>query len=425
MRPNVLFALLGTSCVTEGEATFPEDTAAGAAATKSIYPASDLPIADQEEILDYIDSRYEGIEVVETVVDATGQAFDCVPAERQPGLRRTDSSTGEVYFQSFAGVPDDVLAEARRLSERPNASPEESSAGALRVACPSGSVPFKQPSYEAIASFGSLENYLERYWEAPLVTGHEYGVTQYAGDNTGGAAVFNIWDPAVATSYEFSLAQIWVSRGSGGDLQTLEAGWQDSPSRTGSLNPKFFVYSTQDNYASHGSGDCYDQDCDDWVQVSSELAPGFGWSNHSAPGGAQYVFDISWYRAVNSHWYLIYKGDVLGYYPNSLFDTNGLANKASRLDFGGEVAVDNTLMHSGTDMGSGAFPSAGFGYASYVRTLERRSTALLTWTAVPLVSLAETATDANCYDVSAASGTTPWDTHFYFGGRGYHLVDCP
>jgi hypothetical protein len=44
----------------------------------------------------------------------------------------------------------------------------------------------------------------------------------------GTKSTMNLWRPAVATSKDFSLAQLWISAGSYSrkDLNTIEAGWQ-------------------------------------------------------------------------------------------------------------------------------------------------------------------------------------------------------
>ena len=60
----------------------------------------------------------------------------------------------------------------------------------------------------------------------------QYGVA--AAQDTkcyGTKASFNLWQPTIARSNDFSLSQFWVSAGSysGNDLNTIEAGWQVRP----------------------------------------------------------------------------------------------------------------------------------------------------------------------------------------------------
>lgn len=418
-----VFVLLGvTGCApgATGEAGDGDQDLGPAVAGDVVTESAPLPAAEANRINAYIQSRTEGIEISTVVRDASGQAFDCAPVEQQPGLRRRDPS-GRVTFRSLDLVPDDVKQEAESRRVRGATTQGEETAEIEGVRCPAGTVPLKQQSFDAIARFGSLEAYLKRHFAAPSITGHEYAKTDYYGDNTGGAGVFNLWSPFTASDAEFSLSQIWIVRGSGSDKQTIEAGWQDYPNRTGAHSPHFFVYSTQDGYGSTG---CYDDDCDDWVQLSSTYSPGMGWSNYSVQGGAQYVFDMSIYRSSGSgNWYLIYKGDVMGYYPASLYDSAGLASKAARVSFGGEVAIDNSVHHSSTDMGSGHFASEGWQHAAYTRTLEYRSTSSV-WDDIPYASVSTYVTDANCYSIDLNNGSSPWNTNFYFGGPGYN-ASCP
>lgn len=47
----------------------------------------------------------------------------------------------------------------------------------------------------------------------------------------GTKASFNLWQPTIARTNDFSLSQLWVTAGSysGNDLNTIEAGWQVRP----------------------------------------------------------------------------------------------------------------------------------------------------------------------------------------------------
>ena len=62
---------------------------------------------------------------------------------------------------------------------------------------------------------------------------------------------------------------------------------------------------------------------------------------------------------------------LVGYWPAKLF--THLGNKATIIEWGGEVAQASTLLskrHTGTHMGSGRFAEDGFGHASYFRNVE-------------------------------------------------------
>jgi hypothetical protein len=108
----------------------------------------------------------------------------------------------------------------------------------------------------------------------------------------------------------------------------------------------------------------------------------------------------------------------MGYYPASLYNAGGLGSMADRADWGGET-VDDTSSHpesSQTDMGSGAFPSAGWTQAAYMRNLMVQSD-----DAGTMANLQGTpqVTDASEYDIAADfSGTSGWGSYFFWGGPG-------
>lgn len=217
---------------------------------------------------------------------------------------------------------------------------------------------------------------------------------------------------------EFSLAQLWAVRGTGDDTQTVEVGWQEYKKRTGSEEPVLFVYSTSDNYDTDG---CYDDDCGRWVQTDPQIVPGASWVVYSVYGGTQYSAEFKTYRSTASgHWYVALGGDNVGYYPTSLFDNAGLDDEADEIEFGGEIIDYDDDQHTTTDMGSGAFPSAGWQHSSYIRNMMTRT---LGATYVDL-QVDWSSEEAGCYEKDALTAAN-WGEYIYFGGEGYHAVDCP
>ncbi|GAB2218105.1 hypothetical protein Droror1_Dr00001323 [Drosera rotundifolia] len=77
----------------------------------------------------------------------------------------------------------------------------------------------------------------------------QYAVMQYyapkAGTIKGGHDIFDVWNPSLNTSSDFNLTQIWVVAGSGSNVNTMEAGWQKYPARTGDNQTYFFIYWTK------------------------------------------------------------------------------------------------------------------------------------------------------------------------------------
>ncbi len=364
------------------------------------------------ELQDWLANRYPPGALVEVVTSSLGNVFDCVRRAHQPALRRPDGS-----FKPIAAPPA-----APSNATQPKLSAGEAVAQVETIVCPAGSVPMAHVDLETLLRFGSLSAFFAKHpgggAQATRTAGstalHQYAQVSQSGANWGGDAVFNLWNPYVERSDEFSLSQIGVTRGSGSSQQTLESGWQDYQDLYGSTLPKLFVYSTQDGYVSTG---CYNGTCGDFVQYSASIVPTIGWTNHSAYGGTQYIIQLRWQRDdTNDNWWLMYGTQWVGYYPGSLFDSAGVKNEASSVLYFGEIINDAPVGHTRTDMGSGGYPAGGWQQTAYTRTLRTISTGNV-WQAAGTAS--ESRTDADCYDVDLSFSAGTWANYFYFGGEGY------
>lgn len=388
-------------------------TAAGAQA--------DERVAEMER---WLENRYAPGALVDVAVTASGRLFDCVDRDRQPGLRRPDGT-----FAPIAAPPR--AARGARTAPPPAG---ERLAETEAVPCPAGSVPMVHVDLERLRRFGSLSAFFAknpRNLAGPLkqVDGQGFAgstaLHQYAGvkqtvANWGGDAVFNLWNPFTARSNEFSLSQIGVTRGSGSDQQTLEAGWQEFEDLYGDWEPHLFIYSTRDGYNTTG---CYNGSCGDFVQVAAAPVPGAGFTVFSTPGGPQYGIQLRWQRDdANDNWWLVYGTTWVGYYPGTLFDSAGVRNQASQVQYFGEIINDAPSGdHTATDMGSGGNPSSGSQQVAYTRTMRTISTSNV-WQ--PASSAFEFRTDADCYDVELLSSAGAFGNYYYFGGEGYDSSVC-
>lgn len=207
-------------------------------------------------------------------------------------------------------------------------------------------------------------------------------------------------------------------RGSGSNLETVEAGWQVFQSRYGDTQPHFFVCYTPDNY----STGCYDLTCSAFIQTNSSITIGMTLAS-SISGGLQQEGTVAYWRdPATGHWWLVVQGNILvGYYPTTLFDSNGIKNFASRITYGGEIIDRETGgKHTATDMGSGNFPENGYALAAYQRSIQYMDTA---GTIMDVNPLAVIVTDSLCYNIVYDFNPT-WRRHFYFGGRGYNNPAC-
>jgi hypothetical protein len=114
--------------------------------------------------------------------------------------------------------------------------------------------------------------------------------------NGGGHSYLNLWAPFVDTvnGQIFSLSQHWYVRGSGGNLQTLECGWQAYPQFYNDDRPHLFTYWTADNYNTTG---CYNLTCDAFVQLpGAPIAPGMPLGPVSVIGGQQFIIELSYWH---------------------------------------------------------------------------------------------------------------------------------
>ena len=378
----------------------------------------------------YVDEHYDRAQVVHRFRSGVGEDIDCIPLAAQPAMRRPEM-LGHV-IETPPPAPGDA-EETAKLEALFGISDELDETGAIRR-CPQGSIPIVRLELAQLARFATLEDYLrkgpagtemgEPDADAPMeilrtgsTASHQYATGRHVIDNWGGESVFAIYNPYTELTTEFSLSQIWVGGGSGADTQTVEAGWQRYQQKYGDAYARLFIYYTPDNYTTG----CYNLDCSAFVQTNSSIVIGSKFSNYSTPGGTIYVQTYRYQKAgTTGSWWLAIGGTNIGYYPRTLFDTAGIADKGGRVTFGGEIVHKVTTRHTLTDMGSGRFPSEGKSYAAYQRNI--RYIDLTNTYRTP--TLTKSATDAYCYDATVTAGDPSWGTYLLFGGPGYSSPNC-
>jgi hypothetical protein len=156
-----------------------------------------------------------------------------------------------------------------------------------------------------------------------------------------------------------------------------------------------------------------------FVQTDSSIIIGGAFSPVSSIGGPQYDIPLMFYRdqGRNHDWWLKYNDTWVGYYPNSYYDSSGIADKGAEIDYGGEIVDDNVVgVHTTTDMGSGRFPSEGWQYSAYIRHIVYVD---MTNVSRNASNLTASASNTNYYDLSLLlSGDANWVNHMFFGGPG-------
>lgn len=384
---------------------------------------------ERERMKQYIEKLREGVKVVKSFPGPAGETIDCVDVYSQPALRRAGMKDHKIIFE-----PRNKPPQAQEMSKGEEIDEDKIPKQLYQLTgetCPEKTFPMTRLTMETLQRFETLDDFFKKRFtliEKPFSGGggssgsstHEYAHARRTVDNWGAESVLNLWSPFVDETDEFSLSQIWVVRGSGSNRETVEGGWQKYYDLYGDWRSRLFIYFTPDNY---GSGGCYNLSCGAFVQTNSSVYIGGGFTNYSSVGGSQYKIKLLWYKdGPDGHWWLRYGNTWVGYYPRSLFDSNGLRNLGERVDFGGEIV--NTSpggAHTHTDMGSGYWPYQGFGYAAYQRNIQYVDTSNYYRRAT---GLSESRTNSDCYDIDLHETSGSWGVYFYFGGSG-HNTNCP
>ncbi|CAN1286396.1 hypothetical protein LINPERPRIM_LOCUS19284 [Linum perenne] len=183
----------------------------------------------------------------------------------------------------------------------------------------------------------------------------------------GATGNINVWQPQVYPN-EIVVAQFWVTDNGGpGTAEAIEAGYMVTPSDP---EPRIFIYWTADGYKSTG---CYNLDCPGFVQTSA-------------------------------------KGTVLGaiIHPISKYGDS-------------QQEIISVKFEAASEMGSGHFPSEGFGKAAFFSNLLFLNADRFY---VDANGIKVQATKPGCYDIVLNDNTVNWGVNFYYGGPGNSSPTC-
>ncbi len=307
-------------------------------------------------------------------------------------------------------------------------------------ACPAFSFPRHIPRIEQLCLFRNLDEFMRQGsmhgahavagatetvhtddGQAPLPWTRHHATGDQAVQAHGLGADFNLWSPTIEDpTKEFSIAQLWATRGYGNGLQSIEGGWQVYKPMYGDERAHLFLYYTTVGHTAHGNNiGCYNLLCTGFVQTDSSVALGMGFSSYSSYGGNQYYFTLQVYRDPSTgNWWIRFNEDRwVGYYPSSLFNDAGMKPFADNVLFGGEVLDDESPSVTTTDMGSGKLPKDGFRQAAWLSRLHYFNSSY----AYIDTNLSATliVPDTNAYDIQIIRSSNPdWRTHLFYGGPG-------
>ncbi|KAJ4814033.1 hypothetical protein LUZ62_026599 [Rhynchospora pubera] len=198
--------------------------------------------------------------------------------------------------------------------------------------------------------------------------------------------------------------------GQDGTFNAIWAGWYVYPDLAGDFRARLHVAWEDPN-----NPDCYDLFCAGFLQVSSKIAPGVRLLPVSTYNGPQYQMTILLYKDPKTkNWWLVFGNGMqpVGYWPDSLFSS--LSGEASRLVWGGSIKTSPWL--PSPPMGSGHFPSEGFGKAAYIydiKIVDDHNTLR-----IPNSRFFTPHVNENvCYDVAGLTDGND-GVGFYYGGPG-------
>jgi hypothetical protein len=375
-----------------------------------------------EEMRQHLLRMYDGIHVRHSFALDT-QYFDCVPLAEQPSVRLQGLTVAP------SPPPPPPLPPGGSGTSFDDASP------ALQVApdqtrdrfgnavpCERGTIPMLRITLDDLSRFSSLREFFQKgpggagqgpFGKSQGRAGetHKYAHAFQNVANFGGNSFLNLWTPKVNTTKGeiFSLSQHWYTNfRNDGRVQTVEGGWQNYPQLWGVRKSVLFIYWTADGYNATG---CYNLSCPAFVQVDSRVPLGAPFQNYSKPRKAQYEVQLRW-RLTDKKWWLYIGNIAVGYYPNSLYASGPLANQASGIDYGGET-VGST---SWPKMGSGKYPSKGYGLAAYHRYIYYFTSP----STASFAALTKSEPSPSCYkiDVTNNSSDPDYRTYFFYGGPG-------
>jgi Neprosin len=397
----------------------------------SSFLARNLPgskVANENAFADmqaHILSLYDNTEAVHSFTDETGAVYDCIPAEQQTSLRGSRGgipSAPDAPKHEAARGPNDERQDS--LIDSPLGLDKKDRFGNV-MHCPEGTIPMRRVTMEQLTRFETLRDFFRkgprgagrppRMIEPPTVPAtHRWAHAYQNVSNGGGHSYLNLWDPSIDTGNDqiFSLSQHWYVGGSGGNLQTIECGWQVYPQFYGDNSAHLFTYWTADDYNTTG---CYNLTCGAFVQLpGAPIAPGMALGSVSVIGGPQYSMELTYWHT-GGRWWLYYNGtsgsNAIGYYPDTLYSGGALAGNATEIDYGGETVGTTSF----PPMGSGYFANEGWQRAAYQRTIGYYPPL---GGAMVDANLTPSQAWPSCYTAQVNMYASPWFETLWFGGAG-------
>ncbi|XP_004509631.1 protein neprosin-like [Cicer arietinum] len=350
---------------------------------------------------------------VKTIHSPDGDIIDCVLFHNQPAFDHP----------LLKGLKPSNLQESlktlKRYRQKDNSSDIFQLWSLSGESCPEGTIPIRRTLEEDILRAGSISKFGKKLNDFRSETNGGNGV-EYAIQGVrdrefyGAKAAMNVWVPFVENKNELSSSKIWISSGSSRpqDINSIEVGWQVSPSLYGDQRTRLTIYWTADGYNKTG---CYNLLCSGFVQTNHQIALGSGITPISTYNGQQYGIMLMVRRDPKdgNWWFYFGLQNRIGYWPATLF--NYLKFYANGINFGGAIInLASAGSHTFTQMGSGHFAEEDFGKAAHFRNIQ------VVDSDDNLIALPDPETYVsfpNCYNIKTGM-RDDWENYFYYGGPG-------
>ncbi|XP_024538632.1 uncharacterized protein LOC112349101 isoform X2 [Selaginella moellendorffii] len=190
----------------------------------------------------------------------------------------------------------------------------------------------------------------------------ELAMGDLLGTFIGASSSLNVWNPNVEMTNEYSASQITLVSSNLTNL--IEIGWHVYPLLYEDNETHLFVrWTILDESGRIG---CFNTNCQGFIQTSTNIIVGLTLDNMvSDLNGTQYTTALAVLKDGQGDWWVYNDNEKVGYFPFGLLpemDSGG----AAIVSFGGRVLNKwNENRHTYTEMGSGFFPLAGYGFSAF------------------------------------------------------------
>ncbi|XP_024540388.1 uncharacterized protein LOC112349705 isoform X2 [Selaginella moellendorffii] len=217
-------------------------------------------------------------------------------------------------------------------------------------------------SVEARAFLPKLDFFVSTSVVCSFFRSRQLAMGDLLGTFIGASSSLNVWNPNVEMTNEYSASQITLVSSNLTNL--IEIGWHVYPLLYEDNETHLFVrWTILDESGRIG---CFNTNCQGFIQTSTNIIVGLTLDNMvSDLNGTQYTTALAVLKDGQGDWWVYNDNEKVGYFPFGLLpemDSGG----AAIVSFGGRVLNKwNENRHTYTEMGSGFFPLAGYGFSAF------------------------------------------------------------